>query len=180
MLEGKNVNLRILEKEDVSLYHEWTNNVEFLGEYFSPSQRSKTDMEKALSEPGPHDFRDFIIEKKDGTKIGFITHFYVLHPMGKLLEIGYALVPSERGKGYCTEAAQIMVDYLFLSKETPYVQATTDSENIASQRVLQKVGFKKEGTMRKRAYVRGKLRDITLFSILREEWKEPKILTKAA
>jgi ribosomal-protein-alanine N-acetyltransferase len=178
LLEGKNVNLRVLEKEDVPLYHEWANNVDFLGEYFSPSQRSKAEMEKSLSEPGPYEFRDFIIEKKDGTKIGFITHFHVLHPMGKMLEMGYALIPSERGKGYCTEAAQIMVDYLFLSKETPYIQATTDSENTASQRVLQKVGFKKEGTMRKRSYIRGKWRDVTLFSILREEWKEPKTLTK--
>jgi ribosomal-protein-alanine N-acetyltransferase len=180
LLEGKNVNLRIMEKEDLPLYNEWSNNPEFLGKYFSPIQRSRTEMEKVMSEPSPHEFKDFIIEKKDGTKVGFITFFYVLHPMGRMLEMGYALIPSERGKGYCTEAAQIILDYLFLSKEIVCVQATTDSENIASQRVLQRVGFKKEGTMRKRSYVRGKWRDITLFSVLGEEWKEPKILTRTA
>jgi len=41
---------------------------------------------------------------------------------------------------------------------------------------LQKVGFKNEGTMRKRSFVKGEWRDLALFSILREEWAGPKIL----
>jgi RimJ/RimL family protein N-acetyltransferase len=45
--------------------------------------------------------------------------------MGELLEIGYAIAPSERGKGYCTEATQLMVDYLFLSKDVSRIQAAT-------------------------------------------------------
>jgi RimJ/RimL family protein N-acetyltransferase len=42
--------------------------------------------------------------------------------------------------------------------------------------VLEKAGFTLEGTIRK--HVRGERRDAYLFSILREEWKEPKILTR--
>jgi len=177
LLEGKNVNLRITEKEDLPLIGGWINDVEFFGQYFSPMQLSKTAVEK-MFEPGLHELKSFVIEKKDRTIIGEIGHFYALHPMWKTLEIGYSIIPSERGKGYCTEAAQIMVDYPFLSKDAACIQATTHCENIASQKVLQKAGFKKEGTMRKRANVRGEWRDITLFSILREEWKRPKILTR--
>jgi RimJ/RimL family protein N-acetyltransferase len=104
----------------------------------------------------------------------------VHYPAGRLLEIGYAVIPSERGKGYCSEAVQIMVDYLFLSKDIVRVQAHTDVRNVASQRVLEKIGFKKEGMVRKSSFVRGEWRDRRLFSILREEWKEPKILTRTA
>jgi RimJ/RimL family protein N-acetyltransferase len=43
---------------------------------------------------------------------------------------------------------------------------------------LEKAGFKKDGTMRKYFFLRGELRDVYVYSILREEWKEPKILTK--
>ncbi len=179
VLEGKTVNLRIMEKEDLPLYAEWVNNPEFLGEHFFPTQRSRVEIEKAF-EPSLQEWKDFIIEKKDGTRIGFIVSFYLLHPMGKMLEIGYALISSERGKGYCTEATQMMVDYLFLVKEANCIQATTHVESIASQRVLEKAGFKKEGIMRKRFFTRGEWQDIILFSILREEWKEPKILTKIA
>ena len=180
MLEGKNVNLRVIEKEDFPLLIEWVNKLEYWGEFFSPSQRSRTEIEKNLSEPGPFEFKDFVIEKKDGTTVGWISFFYTLHPMWKTLEIGYSLIPNERRKGYCTEAAQIMVDYLFLSKEASCIQATTHVKNAASQRILEKVGFRREGIMRKRDFVRGEWTDVNLFSILREEWNEPRILTRTA
>ena len=102
-------------------------------------------------------------------------HYHV----GRLLEIGCLLVPSERGKGYCSEAAKTMVDYLFLSKDIARVQAHTDVRNVAPQRVLEKAGSKKEGVVRNSKFVKGEWRDRYLFSILREEWKEPKILTKS-
>jgi len=94
-------------------------------------------------------------------------------PRGGSLEIGYALIPSERGKGYGTESIRIIVDYLFLSKEIVRVQAITDVDNLASQKVLEKNGFKKEGTIRKSAFIRGEWRDGCIYSILREEWKKP-------
>jgi len=134
-------------------------------------------MEKFL-ETNPLEYRQFFIEKKDGIKIGCIEHFNVLAPYGKTLEMGYAMLPSERRKGYCTEAAQIMVDYLFLSKDIVCIQATTDVGNVASQRVLEKAGFQKEGTIRKRFFSNGEWKDTVIFSILREEWKEPKVLTR--
>jgi RimJ/RimL family protein N-acetyltransferase len=176
LLEGRNINLRVMEKEDLPLFAEWLNKPEFFGEYNPLRQTSRTETEKMLE--NPLELKPFIIEKKDGSKIGFIAHFYVLHVAGKLLEIGYSLVPSERGKGYCTEAVRIMVDYLFLSRDTMRIQACTDTRNLASQKVLEKTGFKKEGTMRKYFFIRGETRDAYLYSILREEWKEPKILTK--
>ena len=175
MLEGKLVNLRAMEKEELPQFSEWFNTPEFLGEYSRLPQSSRAEMEKLLE--SPLELKPFIIEKKDGTKIGFVAHFHVLHPF-RQLEIGYALVPSERGKGYCTEAIQLMVDFLFMSRDTMRIQATTDTMNFASQKALEKTGFKKEGTLRKYAFVRGELRDQYLYSILREEWKEPRILTK--
>jgi len=131
-------------------------------------------MEKRYDKLPPEE-KWFFIEKKDGSKVGGISHF----PAGKLLEIGYFLIPSERSKGYCTEAVRIMVDYLFLSKEIVRIQAHIDPRNIASQKIVEKAGFEKEGTIRKSFFAKGEWRDMILYSILREEWKEPKILTKS-
>jgi RimJ/RimL family protein N-acetyltransferase len=178
LLEGRNVNLRLMEKEDSRLFAEWASNPEVFGEYNPLHQMSKVEAEKIFE--SPLELKPFFVEKKDGSKIGFVAHFHVLHVAGKLLEIGYSLIPSERGRGYCTEAVRIMVDYLFLSRDAMRVQACTDTRNLASQKVLEKVGFKKEGTMRKFLFIRGELRDALMYSILREEWKEPKILTKIA
>jgi ribosomal-protein-alanine N-acetyltransferase len=122
--------------------------------------------------------KTFIVQKKGGTKIGLI--YNRLNQPYKWMEIGYFFAPSERGKGYGTEAVQLMVDYLFLSKELTRIHAIADVRNKASERVLEKAGFQREGTMRKCVYDRGELRDYYLYSILREEWEEPKILTKTA
>ena len=175
MLEGKNVNLRVLEKEDLPLLADWYNNPELLSEYTWLPQYSRTEREKWYDSLPP-DAKFFFVERKNGTKIGTISHF----PAGKILEIGYVMIPNARGKGYCTEAVKMMVDYLFLSRNIVRIQAHTDVKNIGSQRVLEKAGFTKEGVLRKSLFTRGEWRDNTIFSILREEWKEPKILTKTA
>jgi RimJ/RimL family protein N-acetyltransferase len=180
LLEGRSVNLRVMEKEDLPFFAEWYNDAEFMGEALFPTQRSMAETEKAFFELNPFESKRFIIERKDGTKIGTISHFNMLNPVGKLVEIGYALIPSERGKGYCTEAVQLMVDYLFLSKETPRIQALTLVKNNASQRVLERVGFKKEGIIRKSFCIRGQWSDFAVFSILRGEWKKPRILMKTS
>lgn len=172
MLEGKSVNLRIAEKDDLPLLHEWFNTLEFSGRY-NPldAQESKTDIEKRYEKLGSEKVW-FLILKKDGSRIGFLGMGLV----GPYWEIGYVLLPSERGKGYCTEAVQLAVDYLFMSKDIVRIQATTYIENIASKKVLEKTGFQREGTIRKGMFAWGNWADLHLYSILREEWKEPKIL----
>ena len=180
MLEGKNVNLKVVEKEDLGQITEWFNNAEFHPrEYMGPFAVRRAEMERScFPEVGPFEPKWFFIEKKDGSKIGYIWHANMLNLYMKMLEIGYGLVPSERGRGYGTEATQLMVDYLFLSKDIVRIIATTHTKNVISQKVLEKVGFKREGTMRKCYFNRGEWTDMFIFSILREEWKEPKILTK--
>jgi ribosomal-protein-alanine N-acetyltransferase len=173
LLEGKLVNLRVIEKADLPSLIEWVNNPQT--DEFEPldPQRSKKEFEDRYDKRGP-DEKSFLIEKKDGSRIGSIGHY----PRGSMLEIGYSIFPDERGKGYCTEAVQIMVDYLFLSRNIVRVQAHTSIRNKASQRVLEKSGFKKEGTLRKEYFVRGEWLDSCVYGILREEWREPKILTR--
>ena len=171
------MNLRVVEKEDLALLAEWVNKPEVFGEFNPLRQASRLDMERMRGD-GRFEAGEFFIENKDGGKVGYVWHFNVLHPAGKLLEIGYFLLPDERGKGYGTEAVLIMVDYLFLSRDVRRVQALVDVRNVASGRVLERAGFKREGTVRKVFFMRGDWRDAYLYSILREEWKEPKILTR--
>ena len=177
MLEGKTVNLRVMEKEDLPLIVAWSNNPDFLGEFWDyfPLQRSALEIENVI-ESDVFEPVYFIIEKKDGTIIGFVNHFNMLHPLGKLLEIGYAIARNERGKGFCTEAVTLILDYLFLSRSAERIQASTHADNKASQRVLEKAGFKREGMIRKALFNKGDWKDGVLYSILREEWKQPKIL----
>ena len=169
------MNLRVVEKDDLPILLEWFNNHQFLGEYIPLLQQSKTKLEENYDKL-TSERKWFFIEKKEGGKIGITSQF----TEGRLLEIGFFLIPSERRKGYCYEAVNILVDYLFLSKNIVRVQAHTDVRNVTSQKVLEKVGFRKEGIVRKSLFIRGEWRDTLLYSILREEWKEPRILTQTS
>lgn len=82
------------------------------------------------------------------------------------IEIGYILKRSAWGKGYATEATKRLLKFAF--EETPLEElvATTDLENIASQRVLQKCGLVYEGT--RRAYAA----ECPGFRITRQQWME--------
>jgi len=170
LLKGKKVDLELAEKNDLPTIKQWANDVEFVGEFEPFDQISLDELEKQHDGRGEGQW--YFVEKKDGTKVGYIGHFKSKDCVG----IGYMLVKAERGKGYGGEAVQMMVDYLFLHKNIVRVQAETHPDNGASQRVLEKAGFKLEGHIRKSFFSRGVYRDTAMYSILREEWKEPKIL----
>jgi len=73
---------------------------------------------------------------------------------------------------------QIMTDYLFLSEPIPRILGCKDARNTAAIRAAEKAGFRKAGVIRNGGFVNGKCADTCLLGILREEWKEPRILTK--
>jgi RimJ/RimL family protein N-acetyltransferase len=181
MLVGKKIILRLAEKADVSQLQQWLNDVKFAGDYQNfPVQTSYAQLEKRVTEQKNYEneWVDFIIEKKDGTRIGWATH-YISAPNFGWTEIGFAIIPNARNRGYGTEAAKILVDYLFLTREIVRIQAVVDARNAASRLVVEKAGFRKEGTLRSSLWnANGEWADGHIYSILREDWEEPKILAK--
>ncbi|XP_055811897.1 uncharacterized protein LOC129881817 [Solanum dulcamara] len=82
-------------------------------------------------------------------------------------ELAFALSYKYWGKGIVTTAVKMMVSKIFL--EWPYLkrlEAKVDMENKGSKRVLEKVGFLKEGVLRKYMVVKGITRDMVMFSLL--------------
>lgn len=176
MLEGKLVNLRTIDKDDVELFHQWINDINFMGEFFFARQQSLAETEKRMFSEFSPDRGSFIVEKKDGTKVGVVHHF-LSKIFFDVVEIGYMITPEERGNGYCSEAVGIIVDYLFILKNIHRIQALIDEGNIASQKVAEKNGFMKEGVIRNVGFLQGRLRNGALYSIIREDWGKPRILT---
>ena len=173
--------MRVADKEDVDFLVEcnndvswWMSLVQHVDEQISKSELKYFDNPSNLTILTESKW--FIVQKKDGTKIGLMNHRLVLP--SRCIELSLGLTPKEQGKGYGTEATQLMVDYLFLSKEIARIQAVINVRNIASQRVVEKAGFQREGTIRKAFLIGEEMDDWYLYSILRDEWKEPKILTK--
>ena len=114
-----------------------------------------------------------IVEKETGIvvgSIGFEEDKY--RPIIRSKEMGYSLAKSRWGKGYMTEAAKRLVRYAFDELNLDVLMIRTSDTNMRSQRVIDKCGFRYEGTLR-RAYKTydNKLREVRCYSMLREEYE---------
>ncbi len=85
-------------------------------------------------------------------------------------EIGYWIAKPYWNKGYCTEAAQAVLKYGFEVLELHRIHSRHFTRNPISGRVLQKIGMKHEGTLRKHAKKWGKFEDLEAYGILRTEY----------
>jgi len=88
----------------------------------------------------------------------------------KNAEIGYWIAEPFWGKGIATKAVRLMVDYTFQHYDITRIYASTFEQNLASQRVLEKAGFKREARLRKALFKNGRYADEIVFSILKENY----------
>ncbi|MFI9270278.1 GNAT family N-acetyltransferase [Kitasatospora sp. NPDC052896] len=84
--------------------------------------------------------------------------------------IGYALRRDTWGFGYATEIARLLCGFGFGTLGLHRLAARLDPENLASARVLRKVGFQLEGRIRHDLFLRGRWYDALQYSLLEDEW----------
>ena len=82
-----------------------------------------------------------VVEQASGLVVGGIGFFGPPREGGEV-EVGYGVVPSRQGRGYATEALQAMLAMAWADPRVTAVVAGTDPGNAASQRVLEKAGFR--------------------------------------
>ena len=87
------------------------------------------------------------------------------------MEFGYSLAEPFWGRGLVAEAAGAVLRYVFEEYAVERVQARVFVGNDASERVLQKLGFTREGVLRSLILRRGRWWDIVMYSLLRAEWE---------
>jgi len=81
--------------------------------------------------------------------------------------VGYWMGAPTRGRGVCTRALRLLSGWAFQELELGRLELVTDTANLASQRVAEKAGFRREGTLRSYLLDRdGSLRDAVMFSLL--------------
>ena len=85
--------------------------------------------------------------------------------------LGYGVVRTSWGLGIATEAARAVVDYCFEAFGLEKVWARVDPRNVASVRVLEKLGMQREGLLRSQLVRRGERVDRAYYGILRAEWE---------
>jgi RimJ/RimL family protein N-acetyltransferase len=171
MLVGRNVILRPLRSSDIQTYFDLSADIRMAGPYWPISIACEKGFRARFEKTGlwGNDFSVLLITDCEERPLGYVG-FFPGAPYQNVREIGYRLFdPKDQGDGIMTEAVSLTVAYLFASKRIERVQAAVIVGNESSRRVLQKVGFQKEGVLRSVVYVYGRTADMELFSILRHE-----------
>jgi RimJ/RimL family protein N-acetyltransferase len=105
----------------------------------------------------------------DDTFLGWCS-FSAWNPTYRSASLGYCYTRPAWGQGYATEAARALLGWAFDTLDLNRVQAETDTRNAHSARVLEKLGFTREGTLREDCVVNGDVSDSWVYGLLRREW----------
>ncbi len=108
----------------------------------------------------------------DNMVIGSIGIFRQGNIHRQTAELGYYIAEEYWGKGIMTEAVKQICEYVFANSDIIRIYAEPFAYNIASCRVLEKVGFQYEGTLRSNAVKNGRVIDMEMYSLLKAEIKE--------
>lgn len=138
----------------------------------------------AMNPMGRGEQHSFVIRKVDGDEIIGMTRYYELDERNKRVAIGYTwYTPAAWSKVYNKECKLLLLQYAFETMKFNRVELTVASQNIRSQKAVEKIGGVKEGVMRKHAYRNdGSQTDTVIFSIINDEWpvKKEKLLQMIA
>ena len=120
-----------------------------------------------LPENYPPRFFAIISDRQLVGSIGIITKTDIYR---KNLEIGFFISEDFWGKGFATKAIKAATSYAFRDFDIVRVYAETFSDNIGSQKALQKAGFKLEATLKKNIVKNEVITDSCIYSVLKEDF----------
>jgi RimJ/RimL family protein N-acetyltransferase len=112
------------------------------------------------------------VETTDGVLVGSVGWHMVQHGPSaacRAINIGISLFAQHRGRGYGSAAQRQLAEYLFATRLIERVEASTDFDNVAEQRALEKAGFSREGVLRHAQFRQGEWRDVVIYSRLRSD-----------
>lgn len=106
----------------------------------------------------------------DDALVGTCTLFHFMRSCRRA-EVGYALVPRLWGRGLMREALGTLVAHAFTALDCHRLEADIDPANVASSRLLEALGFRREGHLRERWIVGDVVSDSYLYGLLGREWR---------
>lgn len=168
-IDGDRVSLRTIEEEDIDFLQAGVNH---------PAVRTSVGSDVPYNRPR------YEAERFDTLSDGEVVHLLVCadgYRIGDIslapiddrrgwANLGYWIHPDHQGEGYATEAVRRLLTHGFEELRLHRIAALIRADNVASQRVVEKLGFTHEGTKRDDAFHDGEYVDRELYAILREEW----------
>jgi [ribosomal protein S5]-alanine N-acetyltransferase len=171
MITGKSILLRTVLQSDLEEFYARHVEITNRGNFFPLGFVSEIEFRRRFEEKGFWEKEEgtLLIVNTAGKMLGHIEFFRTVNYLDEL-ELSYQIYDqADRGHGYATEAVTLMVRYLFGRLKTYRIRLMIHPENRASRRVAEKCGFVHEGTARCAWYHQGRIHDLEVYAILRDE-----------
>jgi [ribosomal protein S5]-alanine N-acetyltransferase len=177
MLQGPRISLRALNEGDIdALFALFSDPVAMrYWAYLPYTERVQAEqrLQKDLEGMARQEWLPWGIAQ--GTAlIGTVTLHDLNREQGRA-EIGYMLGRAHWGQGLASEAVSLAIDHAFGPLGLRRLEADIDPRNSGSQRLLERLGFLKEGYLRERWQVGDEISDTALYGLLRREWEAKKL-----
>ena len=169
------VRLRDVMLDDADLLDAWAADPALQGGFNDFGMpRDPTPREALAKGPLRNERNGLLIVERvaDGVPIGSVGWHRVAYgpnPESAAWNFGIDIIPESRGQGFGTEAQRLLAAWLFENTGVNRVEASTDIENVAEQRALEKAGFTREGTVRGAQFRAGRYRDLVAYARLRDD-----------
>ncbi|MCL4252319.1 MAG: GNAT family N-acetyltransferase [Anaerolineae bacterium] len=174
LLTGEKVRLAPINKDDLPTYQKWFNNTEFLRLLMPDVAMPKTTegvLEWYEEASKSKDEYVFGIRALDDNRLLGNCSIFSISQSSRNGEVGiYIGEPSEWGKGFGTDAMNVLVRFGFMDVNLHRLELHVFGYNARAIGSYEKVGFVREVVMHKALYRDGIYHDIHIMGILRREW----------
>lgn len=167
--ESERLAMRALSVDDAPALHEAYRDADAMRYWSSAPHADVAETIAYLTPRADHEaWRGWTITRKgEDRAIGTLaTH----QRRPGVAEIGYMIVPSAAGQGYAREGVKRLLDLLIREEGHHRVFADVDPENARSVRLLEALGFRREGVLRQEWRTHIGLRDSAIYGVLADEW----------
>jgi RimJ/RimL family protein N-acetyltransferase len=174
-LEGARIRLRALHSRDAAdvfaLYHD--RETTRFG--YAPKMASLADASRLIEEIADLASRGAlwhfgVADRDEDRVIGHVTLFEWKREHRRA-EVGYSITRSRWGQGLGREAVRLLIGCAFERCDLRRLEADVEPRNVRSLRLLEALGFRREGLLRARWEQAGELQDSIVLGLLREDWR---------
>jgi ribosomal-protein-alanine N-acetyltransferase len=174
-LEARRVRLRWLTADDVDGLFAIFSDERMMRYWSSTAMKARAEAEELLLRiqrqfADKSGFQWGVERKEDRALLGTCTLFNI-HRANMRAEVGYCLHSAHWGRGYMGEALAALIDHSFLALNLRRLEADVDPDNASSLRILDRMGFQREGLLRERWNVGGAIQDSVFLGLLAREWR---------
>lgn len=175
-IDAPRVRLRWLTSRDVDALFAVFSDRAMMRFWSTPAMKERAEAEAQLRRIhegyGSRSLFQWGIERKDDEQVMGTCTLFQIDAANMRAELGYGLASAYWSQGYMREALTALIGFSFENLKFRRLEADVDPRNENSLRLLDKLGFTREGLLRERWNVGDEIQDTAFLGLLAKEWRD--------